>query len=120
MAETVEPYVVGIPLPDYARREGVTPSAIQKRIERGKLRGRKDEAGNWWITPQDPIDGPGALVLPENATAAYREVVAPLLSEIGNLRQRIGELEAELRLARRDLAATERSLRILARRDSDG
>ena len=113
---------VGYPIAEAARRLGLTPGAVRKRIRRGTLLAYKGLDGQWHVpVPQDnPRDTPagddgqapaydaaqdaaqdaGQATSHPDQTALYERLIEQQASEIAHLR---AELERE-----RDRAARER------------
>lgn len=91
---------------DLALMEGVTPDAILKRLERGRIRGHKDEHGQWWVEApvMSPPEQPNSQALMSRepaegqlaAMSAYNaRLIEPWAAQVEALRRKNEDLLRE-------------------------
>ncbi len=120
----------GVPIPEAARLLGITIDGVRARIRRGTLQSYRDGERRLVVVPASGIlaleadaDASGntlpALATPVSV-AEYQQAIAPYVARIAELSERVGALTVELRQARRDVAALQRTLVLVHSETQDG
>jgi regulator of protease activity HflC (stomatin/prohibitin superfamily) len=97
----------GVTIKDAAKRLGITPIAVRKRVLRGTLPAEKDGNGQWWVSlPESDVgitveDGATVTVtLPTGIADGDTRVVTHLREEVEFLRRELERRSDELRQER--------------------
>ena len=82
-------------LSEAAQRSGLAREAIRTRARRGQITSRKGNRGELMVQlPADLLTGPGQVM-----TGSQADLVADLLAEVADLRERLARAEAGLEAA---------------------